>query len=346
VTSSPEPASGLHHYEGPATVTRFAVYVQSALSVSEPLHYQADGVSWLFTADAEEALRWGAPPAAERKYLTFTGANAEWSFNKAVERLRREMRLGSALCIRIVREVGSLTLDYAWRGEAGIAFMGEDGGLMDGLGQTETQSLVAVPLALPPGATPLFTLIDQETQIRLPGDPRPLRVQSVTGRLHVAQSFRVESFESDRFTRLAAREPLPDLGLLRVALDRTVPAMDGFVAAWAALERLVKGKAAAVAPELLSADLAQLSPAMRDVRMRLDQPRALDSVTNAYLLVRWSLGGDDAEAAKAKFQRLNGVRQRIYHGGDASGADTARDEVTALLLELLRLRQKPSATVG
>jgi len=346
VTSPAETAPGLHHHEGPVTVTRFAVYVQSALSVTEPLHHQADGVSWLFTADAEEALRWGAPPTAERNYLTFNGVSAAWSFDKAVEKLRREMRFGSALCVRIVREIGSMKLDYVWREGGGIAFLREDGGLMDCLDQAETQSLVAVPLALPPGATPLFTLIDRETQIRIPGDPRPLRVEAITGQLRVAQSFRVESFESDRFTRLAAMEPLRDLGLLRIALDRAVPAMDGFVAAWAALERLVKGQAAAVAPALLSADPSHLSPAMRDVRMRLDQPRALDSVTNAYLLVRWSLCGDDPEAAKAQFQRLNSVRQRIYHGGDASGAASARDEVTALLLELLRLQQSPSGTGG
>lgn len=330
---------------GEARLVRYAIYIYRGLIVDEEIRIDVTGTPVLITRSAETAIADGLPPAVMRPPLaSILGgpAGPTWSPDLAVERLRSGLQSGSAICIRIEHDIENIDMTMGWRDHVGIGFPRSDTEvIVESLPAQESRILLALALALPRNLSPHFSVFDRATIVHLPTDPRPVSLVSITGpTAQVWLGGRGDALDRAKFQRVADPngEKIDDLGLIRTALDESSQPLAGFLAAWAALERLLKRSYAAHLSAFEAADLAELSPSLVDVRRRLAESGGKGSLINQFLICRWGLSPEGIQDDEAAFRRLNQQRQDIYHRGDISELGSARDNAVGLLLQLLSLR--------
>lgn len=338
----------LPRYSGAATIIRYAVYVHRGIIPAEDLHETFDGGSILVTSSPERAITEGLPPAAHRPPIgSILGGPPPpaWSADGAVERLRARLRSGGAVCIRLERACSHVEITLGWRDAVGLGFpIGATQTEVADLVSEETRVLTALSLSIPANHSPEFSLFDRTTLVRIPTDDRPVSVVTLTPPTASAWvSGREDTVDRDRFRTVVAAETLSDLGLVHSAFDHTVSPLPGFLAAWAAIERIINGAFQASLARIEAGAPGMTHPLIAKVLERRTAEDYRPSITDNFLLTSFGWGSDDLEGDVRAFKLVNRLRQRIYHGGDLADLHRARDEASTLLRRLLTL-QIPTPT--
>lgn len=337
----------LPRYSGAATIVRYAVYVHRGIIPAEDLRETFDGGSVLVTSSPERAIAEGLPPAAHRPPIgsIFGGPPPPaWSADGAVERLRARLRSGGAVCIRLERACSYVEMTLGWRETVGLGFpIGVTETEVADLVSEETRVITSLSLSIPANYSPDFSLFDRTTLVRIPTDNRPVSVVTIpvpTARAWVAG--REDTVDRDRFRGVRAAETLSDLGLVHSAFDHTVSPLPGFLAAWAAIERIINGAFQASRARIEAGASGMIHPLIAKVLERRTAEDCRPSITDNFLLTCFGWGSDDLEGDARAFKQVNRLRQAIYHRGDLADLHRARDEASALLRRLLTLQSAGS----
>lgn len=333
----------LPRYSGAATVVRYAIYEHRGIIPAGDLRETFAGGSVLVTSSPGRAIAEGLPPAAHRPPIgsLFGGPlPPPWSAEVAMKRLGERLRSGGAVCIRVERPFSHVEMTLGWRDEVGLGFpIGATETEVADLVSEETRVLTALSLSIPTNHSPEFSLFDRTTLVRIPTDERPVSVVTIvppTASAWVAG--REDTVDRDRFRRLIGAEKLSDPGLVHSALDHTVSPLLGFLAAWAAVERIINGAFQASLARIETGAPGIMHPLIAKV---LDRRAAEDyrpSITDNFLLTCFGWGSNDLESDERAFKQVNRLRQAIYHRGDLADLHRARDEASALLRRLLTLQ--------
>ncbi|MFC5389633.1 hypothetical protein U0030_05330 [Brevundimonas bullata] len=339
----------LPRYSGAATIIRYAVYVHRGIIPAEDLHETFDGGSVLVTSSPERAIAEGLPPAAHRPPIgSILGGPPPpaWSADGAVERLRARLRSGAAVCIRLQRACSHAEMTLGWRDAVGLGFpIGATEAEVADLVSDETRVLTALSLSIPANHSPEFSLFDRTTLVRIPTDDRPVSVVTLTAPTASAWvAGREDTVDRDRFRTVITAEALSDLGLVHSAFDHMVSPLPGFLAAWAAIERIINGAFQASLARIEAGALGMIHPLIAKVLERRTAEDYRPSITDNFLLTCFGWGSDDLESDARAFKQVNRLRQGIYHRGDLADLHRARDEASTLLRRLLTLQMTTSTS--
>lgn len=339
----------LPRYEGAATLVHYAIYVHRGIIPKADLREAFPGGTVLLTSSAERAIAEGLPPASHRPPIgALLGGPPPraWDRDAAIERLRVRLRAGGAICIKLDQPLDAVELTFGWRDKVGMAFpRGETEGRIAGLTAVETRVLAGLSLSIPADQSPQFSFFDRTTLLHLPIDERPLSVVTIGGLTGTAWSAGSEgSLDLERFRHLVGGDvdAIPDLGLIRSALDHTVDPLTSFLAAWAALERSVNGSFGGHLARIEAEVPDSLPPLILKVLQRRMAEDYRPSITDNFLLTCFGLGSPDLDGDEQAFKRVNRLRQAIYHQGDLTNLALARDGAMQVLLRLLRLQAASS----
>lgn len=329
---------------GAGRLVQYAIYVYRGLSAREDFAETIGESHILITASADTAVREGLPPPEHRPPLgpIFGGSGPPPqppSVAARAEKLRRLMTVGSAVCIRTEIPLAEVEMIMAWRDDVGIGFPRDatERALETTLAE-ETRVLFALGAARPLNNSYAFELFDRAALIHADQDPRPISVMTVTGGLgEVWVSGPIGELDLAAMRHMLGSNdfPISDEGLLRTALDTRSPSLAAFLAAWAALERLIGRSYLVHRDRFLAQPLDRLPASFQSVQTRiLEAGSAGPSVINQFLILRWGLGGAGLDEDEALFRRLNKRRASIYHRGDTGEVQTAREEAVRLLMAL------------
>jgi hypothetical protein len=271
------------------------------------------------------------------------------SYEARAERLRRMMTIGSAVCIRTETPLAEIDLIMRWREDVGLGFpRGDTERAHSATLDDETRVLLALGAARPANNSFAFETFDRAAVVWADQDARPISLVTETAGLgEVWVSGPLQELDIPLMQAIGGHNDLPllDEGLLRTALDAKSDSLGAFLAAWAALERLIGKAYRAHLDSFLAARPESLTASVRDAQRRvLETGHSGPSITNQFLILRWGLCASDGDEDEALFRRLNERRRNIYHRGDTGEVRTARDEAVKLLLILHRLAAANAAT--
>lgn len=330
---------------GPGRLVQHAIYVYRGLSAREDFETTIERTEILVTASADTAVRRGLPPGEHRPSLAalFGGvAPAVVSREQTAARLGRLMTIGSAVCLRTTIPVTMRGMTVGWREAAGVGFA--EGQMEDEVAaalSAETRALFALGVARPCNNSHMFEVFDRAAVLWPDSDARPVSLARVTASLGgVWVSGPLEELDQSLLQGIGGAEGgLPmDEGLLYAALDAKAEPLASFLAAWAALERLVGKAYKSHLGRFLAAPSEDLGPSLRDAQTRVrDAGSSGPSLINQFLILRWGLDPVGVENDEIALRRLNKRRALIYHKGEVSELWGARGEAVQLLMTLYRL---------
>lgn len=231
-------------------------------------------------------------------------------------------------------------MTLGWREQVGLCFpTGATEAELAGLVSEETRVLTALSLSIPANHSSEFSLFDRTTLVHVPTDDRPLSVVTIVPPTATAWvAGREDTVDPARFRSVMAAERMSDFGLIHAALDHTSDPLLGFLAAWAAVERIINRSFQTHLVRLETGAVTVAHPLITRVLERREAADYRPSITDNFLLTCSGWGSSDLEGDELAFKRLNRLRQAIYHRGDLAELDRARDEASALLRRLLTLQ--------
>lgn len=253
------------------------------------------------------------------------------------------MNIGSAVCIQTEVPLEAPEMTVAWRDEVGVLISrGPVDAALGAARAAETRILFALGAARPGNNSHAFEQFDRAAVLWMEGESRPLSVVTVTGGLaEIWVSGPIS--EMDAAVLKGVAEGGGDLSsleeeLLRTAMDVKVDDLIGFIAAWAALERLIAKSHGDHLARFVAIPADALPASLQDVQDRLLAASGTGpGLTSQFLILVWALSPGDIGPDEAAFRRLNRRRQAIYHRGDTAEVRAARDEAVRLLMRLYAL---------
>ncbi|MER9971186.1 hypothetical protein [Mesorhizobium sp. M0060] len=213
--------------------------------------------------------------------------------------------------------------------------------------------LTGLSLSLPEGTDRGFEKAGEVMFLTETGNTKPIfilnfRMGGMRGSVARPLTTEIAAEAKDLATRLKSEASSRAYSLLRTSLDRKTDGLQGFIAAWSALEIFINGTFKSTYEARWFQIMEEGAPAsskpvfVRFADVMKDKYRLADK----FLIIVSMLDAIGAEADEKEFRRLKKVRDELLHALDVPPGPLPTEAVQRLLLKFMKLHLGVSLVEG